>query len=146
MRRIIGALVLVLGLAPQALAADVATVRAQAEQGDPQAQYALGTMYRDGRGVERDAAAALRWLGSAAAQGSLDAMLALGNLHAGGLGVERNDARAYMWFDIAARQTEGDWLRDIAASNRDALTARMTAEDIAKAKRMADDWTDEHGR
>jgi TPR repeat protein len=54
MRHIIIALALVVGLAPLARADDATAVRTLAEQGDAQAQFALGTMYRDGQGVAQD--------------------------------------------------------------------------------------------
>ena len=155
MRRIIIALVLAaglgpvgtaaLGLAPAARADTVAAVQALAEQGDAKAQYALGTMYRDGQGVAQDFAAALDWWRRSAAQGFLDAQLALGNMYAGGTGIPKDPVRAYMWFDIAAAQSGDDWLRGIAASNRDAIAARMTPEEVAKAKGMAADWRAKHG-
>ncbi len=40
-----------------------------AQQGDPLAQYWLGRLYRSGRGVPQNAAAAHRWFAQAAAQG-----------------------------------------------------------------------------
>ena len=40
-----------------------------ADQGDAQAQFNLGLMYANGRGVPQDAAQALTWFRKAAAQG-----------------------------------------------------------------------------
>ena len=146
MRQIIIALILLVGLAPRAWADDLSAVRAQAEQGDAGAQFALGTMYQYGQGVAQDYGEALRWWRSAAEQGLLDATLALGNLYAGGTGIAKDDVQAYMWFDIATRQTGDDWLRGIAGSNRDAVAARMTPADIAEARGLAADWTAKHGK
>ena len=49
--------------------ADVARLRAAAERGDPDGRNGLGVRYRDGRGVARDDAEAVRWFRKAAEQG-----------------------------------------------------------------------------
>ena len=76
MKRIITAFVLLLGLIAPASADEAQAVRSLAERGDAKAQFALGTMYRDGQGVARDYVEALKWLHSAADQGLLDAQFA----------------------------------------------------------------------
>jgi len=143
-RHILIALALVIGLVPLAWADDVTAVRTLAEQGDAQAQYALGTMYRDGRGVARDYAEALRWWRKAAELGVVDAQFALGNMYAGGGGIARDNILAYMWYDIATMQTGDHWLIAIAGSNRDALATRMTPADISKAQRLVAEWMAKH--
>ncbi len=145
MRHIVVAFVLVVGLAQSASADDAATVRTLAEQGNAKAQFALGTMYRDGRGVAQDFDKALRWWRKAAEQGVVDAQFTLGNMHAGDAGIARDNVLAYMWYDIAAKTGDG-WLRDIAASNRDVLDARMAPADIFKAQQLAAEWIAKHGK
>ena len=49
-------------------------VREQAEGGNVHAQYALGLMYAEGRGVKQDEVQAYVWLSRAAAQGDQDAV------------------------------------------------------------------------
>ena len=146
MRHIIIVLALLAGLAAPAWADEAAAIRSAAEQGDAQAQFALGTMYRDGQGVAQDHAAALRWWRKAAELGVVDAQLALGNIYAGGSGVARDNVQAYMWFHIVTFQTGHDWLRGIAGSNRDALAARMTPAEVSKAEGLATEWRAKHGR
>lgn len=51
----------------------VAQLQEQAEAGDPDAQYALGLVYAEGRGVDEDRIAAYVWLSRAMAQGDEDA-------------------------------------------------------------------------
>jgi predicted aspartyl protease len=53
-------------------------VRAEADAGNADAQYALATAYRNGRGVPRDPALARSWLDKAAAGGEPHANLLLG--------------------------------------------------------------------
>ena len=146
MRQIIIALALVAGLAPLAWADEATAVRTLAEQGDANAQYALGTMYRDGQGVAQDYAEALRWWRKAAERGVVDAQYALGNIYSGGTGVAQDNVLAYMWYDITASQTVAVWLSGIAGSNRDALAARMTPADISKAQQLSADWRTMHAK
>ena len=144
MRPVIAALALIMALAQPALAQSGTDVRALAEQGDAQAQFVLGSMYRDGQGVEKDLKQTLKWWQEAAGQGNVDAQFALGNIYSGGFGVERDYVLSYMWFDITAAQTETPWLAPIARSNRDALIDRMTAAEVSKAKQMSADWIARH--
>jgi TPR repeat protein len=51
----------------------VARIREAAERGEMDAQYALGLIYSEGRGVEIDLARAHYWLSLAIAQGDKDA-------------------------------------------------------------------------
>ncbi len=146
MKHILVALALVVALAPPARADSVTAVRTLAEQGDAEAQFALGTMYRDGQGVRRDYDEALRWWRKAAEQGVVDAQYALGNIYSGGTGIARDNAQAYMWYRIATAQTDDDWLIAIAGANRDVLAGRMTSADIAKAERLAAEWMAKHGK
>jgi hypothetical protein len=145
-KHLIAALALLVGMTPLARADDAAAVRALAEQGDANAQFVLGTMYRDGQGVAQDHTEALRWWGNAAELGVVDAQFALGNLYAGGAGIAPDDIQAYMWYDIAALQTGEDWLHAIAGSNRDALAKRMTPADLAQAQRQAEEWRAKYGQ
>ena len=142
----IAALALVIGLALPLWAQSSPDVKTLAEQGDPKAQFILGSMYRDGQGVEKDLAETLKWWEKAAIGGNVDAQFALGNIYSGGYGVTRDYVRSYMWFDITAAQTETVWLAPIARSNRDALVDRMTAAEVSKAKQMSADWIARHDK
>lgn len=146
MRQIVVVLTLIVGLATSALADEAAAIRTLAEQGDAEAQFALGTMYRDGQGVAQDYAETLRWWNSAADLGLADAQFALGNIYAGGAGIPRDDVLAYKWYDIVASRSDEDWVHAIAGSNRDALAARMSPEDISKAKQMSAEWKAKFGK
>ena len=72
---------------------------------------------------------------AAAESGDARAMLALGGLHARGLGAPQDYAAAHMWLDLAAGRGEA-----AAAEKRDALAARMTAEQVAAARDRAARW------
>jgi TPR repeat protein len=53
----------------------VPPIRALAEQGEVDAQYAMGLIYAEGRGVELDLAQSHYWLSRAVEQGDRDAEL-----------------------------------------------------------------------
>jgi TPR repeat protein len=65
----------------------VTTVRAEAMKGNPHAQYAMGLICAEGRGVNQDNSASYAWLTLAVLQGDRDAET-LRNI----VGVELSDA------------------------------------------------------
>lgn len=74
-----------------------------AEVGLVHAQYELGKIYRDGRGVEKDALLAAAWLTRAAEQGSDAASYALGALLlTGGEGLAKDILSALNWLRRSA--------------------------------------------
>ncbi len=59
---------------------DIATLRAQAEAGDAEAQCNLGLCYYTGNGVAKDCAEAVKWFRKAAIQGNQTAIANLKRL------------------------------------------------------------------
>lgn len=84
--------------------AQAASLQEQADKGDAAAQFDLGARYADGRGVDRDPAAALQWFEKAAAQGQAQAEYRLGVIYEKGLGVTRDAAKARDYYEKAATQ------------------------------------------
>jgi localization factor PodJL len=72
---------------------------AAAAQGQPVAEYVLGTLYLEGNRNESEAA---RWFLASAAQGNIKAMHNLAIAYAEGQGVEKDPAEAVKWFLRAA--------------------------------------------
>ena len=66
------------------------TTRAQAEQGDAQAQTTLGAIYLAGREIPQDYAEALLWYRKAANQGYAEAQFSLGTIYERRQGVPLN--------------------------------------------------------
>ena len=75
---------------------------ARAKQGDRNAQMALAYRYRDGKGVARDYAEAMRWAHPLADQGDAAARDFIGWMFFQGLGVEQNPEIAVGYFRAAA--------------------------------------------
>jgi uncharacterized protein len=78
--------------------------RPLAEKGDSAAQYLLGSLYLDGKGVEQDDATAFMWFQRAANQGDARAQYNLGASYAEGAGVQKSEVDAAKWFQRAADQ------------------------------------------
>lgn len=75
-----------------------------AEQGDPEAQNAMGMRYYNGDGVDKDYSRAEYWFRKAADQGYASAQNNLGHLHQYGNGVPQDYERAAQWYRKAAEQ------------------------------------------
>ncbi len=86
---------------------DVATAielwRPLAEQGDAEAQFALGTLYYSGVGVPVNHTESSYWFHLAAEQDYAPAQYNLGNAYKRGEGVRRNDKMAVRWWQRAAQ-------------------------------------------
>lgn len=102
--------------------------RPLAERGDPGAQLAMAFL----ADLLDRKTEALDWYRKAAEQDETAAQVLLGSKYAQGDGVPVNLARAYYWFDRAAALGHPK-----AAQMRDALAQRMTVEQLAAAKALA---------
>jgi len=71
--------------------------RKAADQGNADAQNAIGEMYLKGQGVRQDYAQAMRWYRKAADQGLAEARNNVGYLYSRGLGVPQDCAVAAKW-------------------------------------------------
>ena len=76
--------------------------RPLAEAGDPDAQFALGTLYQSGKGMAQSDNLATAWFRRAAQQGSVPAQYNLGNAYKHGRGVQASDTAALHWWRKAA--------------------------------------------
>ena len=110
------------------------------EQGYADAQFNLGVMYDEGRGVPQDDAEAVKWYRKAAEQGDAGAQYNLGVMYGNGLGVPQDYAQAHMWYNLAASRFPPGEDRDKAVKNRDIVAKRMTPAQIAEAQKLARKW------
>ncbi len=79
-------------------------LRKKAEQGDANAQGALGAMYSQGVGVPVDYKKAIRWFKLSAEQGNRYAQNDLANMYVNGLGTSVNYKEAVKLFKLSAEQ------------------------------------------
>jgi len=129
----------------QAQTPETDALRANAEAGDAEDQYALGVMYDYGLGVPEDYGEALRWYRLAADQGHAEAQVNLGRMYANGRGVPQDYVQAHMWYNLAASRTTGE-TRDSAVRGRGQVARLMTPTQITEAQRLAREWDAAHPR
>src|SRR5450830_1197872 len=75
-----------------------------AENGLAEAQYNLGQIYSEGKGVPQDYQEAVKWYRLAATRGFLLAQYNLGGMYREGKGVTQNYQEAAKWYRLAATQ------------------------------------------
>lgn len=75
-----------------------------AEQGIAEAQFNLGNMYNNSKGVAQDYKQAIYWYTKAAGQGIADAQFNLGYVYYNGKGVDQDYKQAIYWYTKAAEQ------------------------------------------
>lgn len=109
--------------------------RMAAERGIAAAELDLGAMYYQGHGVAQDYTIAAKWVRKAAEQGYAPAQGFLGGMYLKGYGVPQDYVQAYMWFDLVAEQGMSR-----GAENREDVAKKMTASQIAEARRLAMEW------
>ena len=114
-------------------------LRPAAEQGDAEAQNAIGSMYSNGDGVPQDYAEAVRWVHLSAEQGYASAQRGLGYAYKNGFGVPQDFVQAHMWLNLAGSQGS-----PMAQSWRDDVASRMTPDQIAEAQQLAREWIAAH--
>jgi len=85
----------------------VARIKPIAAAGVPEAQLMLGTMYQEGRGINKDYPEAMKLFKLAGAQGNLKARLCVGVMYFKGWGVPKDYRQAAQWF-IASGNTDPD--------------------------------------
>jgi len=75
-----------------------------AKQGDIEAQYLTGQMYRKGLGIRKNDNSASKWYRLAAEQGNIQAQMRLGFMYRNGDGVRQDNVEAIRWYRLAAEQ------------------------------------------
>ena len=97
--------------------------RAAALQGQPVAQYLLGTLYLDTNQAE-----AVRWFEAAAAQGNVRAMHNLAIAYAEGTGAPKDPGLAVQWFAHAAGQGYRDSQFDLVVIHERGLGVKQSQD------------------
>lgn len=82
----------------------ISKFKSAAVQGDASAQFYLGFMNSNGKGVVQDYTEAVRWYKLAAAQGNAFAQFNLGVMYGKGQGVVQDYTETVRWYKLAAAQ------------------------------------------
>ena len=120
-------------------AAEVAIVRPLAEKGLPFAQFNLGVLYDQGKGVPQDNALAMQWYRKAAEQGLPQAQVNLAIMYEEGQGVSPDYAQAYFWYALADAQGDGQ-----APQAKQDVAKKMTPAQIEEAERRVKEFRAAH--
>lgn len=140
MRRVLGQVIVAValslgvyqvGVAQGMSQQEIEVLASKAMAGDVEAQFNLGRMYDNGRGVRQDAAQAVAWYEKAAAQGHADAQAYLGVIYLSGRGVRQDYAKAYEWLVQAATRRNADAQVSLGHMYLQGLGVR---QDFVKAK------------
>jgi TPR repeat protein len=107
-----------------------ALYRKDAELGVIVAQVNLAFLCLDGLGLPQDFKEAAKWFAKAAEQGNAEAQTNLAQLYLEGKGVAQNSVEAVKWFIVAG-----------AFQSAAAAEKNMGKEQVAEARKLADDWT-----
>jgi localization factor PodJL len=106
------------------------SLRVAAANGDPSAEFEVGTRLSEGRGLPQDLEQAAVWYQRAATRGFAPAQYRLATLHELGLGVPTDLARARVWYLRAAEQGHAKAMHNIAVMS---ASGRPGAPDYAAA-------------
>ena len=82
--------------------ATLAELTPLAEAGDVHAQFRLGEIYAEGKGILQDYVEAVKWYRSAAKAGHIEAQITLGGMYREGEGVTKDYKLAAQWYRLAA--------------------------------------------
>ncbi len=107
-----------------------------ARSGNADAEELIGVMYALGLGVEKDPERAFEWYLRASMKGHPGAQSGIGWYYELGLGMPAPDlVRAYMWYALSAIGGDPD-----AVDSLEEIQKRMTAEQIARAQVLVNDY------
>jgi uncharacterized protein len=116
----------------------VADIEFLANGGEARAQYDLGLMYDQGKGVPQNDARAKYWYGLAAEQGEPRAQYNLGLMYLNGQGVQQDLVTAYYWITLSANRGNVN-----ARDARDYIGEKMSGSQIAESKRLVQQYEDQ---
>jgi TPR repeat protein len=109
--------------------------RPLAEKGSAAAEFNLGLLFYDGRGVAQDFNEAAQWFERSADRGYAKAQYNLGEMYAVGKGVKRDYVQSYKWLSVCA--TGGN---NTCGEHRDWVEKKLKASQLSTARRLAQEW------
>lgn len=110
-----------------------------AEQGDRQAQFAIGEMYFRGQGVKRNLDEAFKWKRLSALQGFARAQNDLATMYLAGSGTPMDLSQVMRWFRAAADQGDVGGQSGLAMIYQNGFGVRRDYTEAAKWYRLAAD-------
>lgn len=109
--------------------------RPLAEKGNARAEFLLGLLYYDGKGVPQDYVEAAKWFQESADRGYARAQHNLGEMYFTGQGVKRDYVQAYKWLNLCAAAGV-----DTCADHRDLVAKKLKRGKLEEAQQMSRDF------
>lgn len=106
-----------------------------AQAGNAAAQFNLGLLYYDGRGLPQNYSEAAKWFERSANQGYAKAQHNLGAMYGTAKGVKRDYGAAYMWLSLCAAGGEPS-----CPDQRDLVAQKLSPAKLERAQRRAREW------
>ena len=122
-------------------------------QGESESQYSLAKLYIEGHGVPQNYSLAAKWCLKSAEQGHYKAQLLMGGIYEEGQGVTQNYVSAYKWYILSEADADADadahadaagGIDDEIDGYEDALSNKMTPEQVNQAQQEASAWFDNY--
>lgn len=89
-----------------------------ADHGQAQASFTIGTMYRDGNGVQKSSVDAFKYFKKSADEGYLPAQLVVGDLYLKGSGVEKSQKQALKYYLLGSNSGDANAMAAASAMYR----------------------------
>jgi len=127
-------------------------LRKAAQQGDSDAQLALADSLVDGHCDEtvRNYEEAVHWYRQAAKSENVrhqaEAHFFLGEMYEYGLGVSQDLVSAHMWYNLSSMRGDSEAERKKAVSARDKVAHKLSPEQLARARKMTEEWKLNRGK
>jgi len=107
-----------------------------AEKGNVKSYFYLGLIYEKGKGISKDYSKAIKLYRKAAMNGHAEAQVNLAIMYINGHGCTKDYIKAYKWLYIAQNYNKKD-----TNKLRKFLSEMMSSDKIAKAKKLAKEWS-----
>lgn len=106
-----------------------------ANAGNIKSQLLLGEHYDKGEILKKDYPKAAYWYLKAAIAGDHHAQSIIGSFYSVGRAVPKDPVLAAAWFNLAAKDGDSDY-----TAERENHAKNLSAEDLMKARKLADSW------
>jgi len=121
--------------------------RKAADAGYPQAELSVGILYMSGRGVPKDPKQADAWFKRAAEHGLPEGQVQYAGDLITGIGTadgKPDKIEALKWLQLGIEGITDPLMKQVAATQRDALAGQMTGEERAETQARIDAWMKAH--
>jgi len=125
----------------QSTTAELDEYRKAANKGDANAEYQVGLIFHEGRGIAKDKKKAYKWFNRAAKSGDADGQYYVGLVYSLGQGTKKDPQKADKWIRLAADQGNARALAYF--KNKEAIAAEAEDDSILRSNQTEDRYENE---